>query len=429
MPVNSIHRELGVHSSTPVTFELLAKLVEEKVREQEDLDFKSTLYHPQNIKDREELVKDICAMANTSGGWIICGISDEKDEAREIKSVDLTISSIPDMVQLLETRVEPPIRIDARPHLNAGGTETLVAIKVPHSKDAPHIIRLVEENKLKDRKAFCVPVRRGASTVWLDERGLRRLYETALGNGEEDVVDRTNALNSLARRANKTFNAMAFVLHSQPDINLHGRLDEAVARDIFKTVIVDQFATAQGYVPLSVTDVPMAVGDRKYVVSQNHLRFHAFAEIAFDGSAACAIQIAPVDADANEHRLDTLQPDETGQKHLELAIIEAFNFVTHVRDRLVPAVDATITCTIVPIGGEEIYIRANEGSWLGSLLRPREEAKALESFRPITMSMPSGVSDVDQYQLLQELILEVMNQGGISTIRVLDTAPTEESDS
>ena len=92
MASSALHRELRVPSRTQVSYELLSQLVANHVREQADLDFKRTLYHPKNEKEKEELIKDVCAMANSGGGWIICGIAEENSAAADIIGVNLDVT-------------------------------------------------------------------------------------------------------------------------------------------------------------------------------------------------------------------------------------------------------------------------------------------------------------------------------------------------
>lgn len=92
-----------------MSFELLDDLVTKALREQADLDFKKTLYPPKNDKDKKELVKDVCAMANSSGGWIICGIDEKNSAAADVVGVVLETTSETDVHQILELRIDPPL--------------------------------------------------------------------------------------------------------------------------------------------------------------------------------------------------------------------------------------------------------------------------------------------------------------------------------
>lgn len=126
MASSTLHRELRVPSRTQVSYELLSQLVTNHVREQADLDFKRTLYHPQNKKEKEELVKDICAMANSRGGWIICGIEKENSTAADIIGVNLDVTDETKVHQMLEGRIDPPISVDIRVYHDQSAQKNLV---------------------------------------------------------------------------------------------------------------------------------------------------------------------------------------------------------------------------------------------------------------------------------------------------------------
>jgi predicted HTH transcriptional regulator len=81
-----IHRALGVEPGD-LTIDLLEQAVQAGVRESENLDWKESLYETQNPKWREEAAKDIAAMANSGGGWLVFGVRDEDDAAAGLSPV------------------------------------------------------------------------------------------------------------------------------------------------------------------------------------------------------------------------------------------------------------------------------------------------------------------------------------------------------
>ncbi|WP_321779943.1 ATP-binding protein [Schaalia cardiffensis] len=157
MATSALHRELGVPARTTVNYDLLCKLVEYGVREQSDLDFKQELYHPKNEKQKQELVKDVCAMANTGGGWIICGIAEDDSVAANVIGVNLEKTSETDVHQMLENRLDPPVTVDIRVYESADGEKTLVAIRIPDSPEQPHLARVTKpegQSNLWTQKLF-----------------------------------------------------------------------------------------------------------------------------------------------------------------------------------------------------------------------------------------------------------------------------------
>ncbi len=67
-----LHRALGL-APGPFDLDLVRQAVEGKVKEESDLDWKQNSYHPQNPTWQDEAAKDIAAMANSGGGWVVFG--------------------------------------------------------------------------------------------------------------------------------------------------------------------------------------------------------------------------------------------------------------------------------------------------------------------------------------------------------------------
>lgn len=425
MATSALHRELGVPVRVPVSFDLLSKLVEKGVREQADLDFKQTLYHPKNDKDKRELVKDVCAMANTGGGWIICGIAEKDNVAVKVVGLDLGITSETDVHQMLENRIDPPLTVSIRVYQSENQEKNLVAISVPDSSDRPHLIRTGES---KDTKAFQVPARKGASTVWLDERALRDMYRVSFNMRDQTEDNRTQRLDELSTKAGEEYPGIALVLVLSPHERLTGKLDKREVQSLLKQADLGRFAFDQGYSPLERVSGSLSVGDRRYIGRQTTLRLHAFIEIDFDGTIAIAIQLS-IDDPRLTHKgshLYTGQVDETTQKEVEYALIEAFNCASQLSYELNPASDSELQVSLVPHEDDPIIIRKNEGAWSGSLLRAREESIPIKRFRTTTRTLQASPSPEEEHEILTDLVFEVLNQGGIETTRVLQ--PIKQSD-
>lgn len=425
MATSALHRELGLPAQTSVTFDLLSSLVSKEVREQADLDFKQKLYHPKNEKDKKELVKDVCAMANTGGGWIICGIAEKDSAAAEIVGVDVGVTTETDVHQMLENRIDPPITIDIRAYQNATQSKTLVAIRVPDSSNKPHLMKIGDS---KDTRAFQVPKRKGPSTVWLDERALRAFYRESFNLASRSEGQANKRLEELSEKAVEKFPGLALALLLTPQEPLVGKLDKEYLRELLKNVELNKFSTYQGFSFLRGVESPLSVGDRRYTGGQTMYRFHAFMEVGFDGTIAVAIQLAVNEPEMDDQgrMLHANLPDEANQNDVEYALIEAFNFATQLEKSLNPSSDSQLQVRIVAHESDPIIIRKNEADWAASLLRPREESTPIKKFRTVTQTIHAGSSDAEDHETLTDLILEVMNQARIETIHILQ--PLQESE-
>lgn len=425
MARSALHRELGVPASTPVTFELLSQLANKRVREQADLDFKQKLYHPKNDKDKRELVKDVCAMANTSGGWIICGIAEDNGTADKIVGVSLEVTTETEIHQLLGHRLDPPVKVDIRVHQSVETGTNLVAICVPDSPDKPHLMRI---DDYRDTKAFQVPVRKGPSTVWLDERAIREEYRKRFALHDHVEKQHTDELDELAARASEKFPGIALIVALAPDDPLTERLNKDELRKTLQELEPSKFALPQGFSFLRDLDSVLSVGDRRYISNQARNRLHAFIEVGFDGTIGVAIQLSKHDPYLSEQdcHLYTDKLDETTQQELEFALVQAFNCCCQLSFALNPISDMTLQARLIAHGNDPIIIRRNEGPWLGSLLRPREESTPIHHFRTVTCDLQANPSREEEHEVLTDLVLEVLNQGGIETMHVLK--PLEQSE-
>ncbi len=147
-------------------YKLLAELdhndIQRLIGEEESktLDFKQDAYpepdtaNGQNKKEkkdknewRRELCKDISALANAEGGWIICGISEEDRKAVDIKGLGAGSDFDKELLrleQVANSQIEPPIRglrfraID----LPDPDKKGVIVIYVPRSPAAPHRSKL-----------------------------------------------------------------------------------------------------------------------------------------------------------------------------------------------------------------------------------------------------------------------------------------------
>lgn len=117
---------------------LLAQVCQEQWPETGTLDFKA-LPPKRDDKDREEFRKDLCALANADGGDIVYGISTKDDKACAI----MPIASPPfdalkrTMLQLLESRIEPPLPSVQFREVKVDDGYVIV-LRVPASYVGPH---------------------------------------------------------------------------------------------------------------------------------------------------------------------------------------------------------------------------------------------------------------------------------------------------
>lgn len=185
----AIHRELG-REPGDLTHELLDAAVTASVRETDDLDWKAELpTASREPKWQVEFAKDVAAMANSGGGWLVYGVREDRktSAAIEVVGVGTFEQSVEQQLRgVAYGNIRPPVQnLQFLPLQDPDRGDVLV-LRVPASVDVPH---LLPEGPHK----FGAPRRYGAQTQWMSERDLERAYRTRF-DGQRD---RQRALDDL----------------------------------------------------------------------------------------------------------------------------------------------------------------------------------------------------------------------------------------
>lgn len=190
----SLHRAIGISSTTEFTTEMIDQLVARQVAEAPDLDFKAEI-PPVKALAASDVKKDLCAMANIGGGVIVYGVAEDdnnKDHAgyrTDVRKVDESYEQA--YLSVAFGQIVPPL-FGVKLHRVEDEFCNALVVVVPKSRQVPHMY-FAEKN---DKKTIAVPVRHGAHSVWLTEAEISRLYR------ERFVAehDAKKALNSAYRR-------------------------------------------------------------------------------------------------------------------------------------------------------------------------------------------------------------------------------------
>lgn len=124
-----------------VNAEYLQRLCDDNCPESETLDFKRDL--PGNSdKDKHELLKDICSLANASGGDLVYCVDELDGVAASIvpASTEPPDNAKRRISQVLDAGLEPRVPGLRLHHVDVPGGYALV-VRVPASYDGPHCIR------------------------------------------------------------------------------------------------------------------------------------------------------------------------------------------------------------------------------------------------------------------------------------------------
>ena len=205
-----IHRALGLEAGN-ATIDLIQQAVDHGVEETADLDWKQAVYDSRKPNWDEEAAKDIAAMANSGGGWIVFGVKESggTNAACEIAPIGWSAAEQQRILRTAYAKIGPPVVGIEFYNIPCGneGDGSVVMMRVPDSADAPHFAR-------KGDNAFVAPRRNGPHTVYMSdreiERGFRERFQYA-DDREHLLQDRFERACEALRPEDGVFLAVAAV--------------------------------------------------------------------------------------------------------------------------------------------------------------------------------------------------------------------------
>lgn len=209
-----IHRALGLEPGN-ISINLFKQAVEHSVEETGDLDWKQVAYDSRKPRWDEEAAKDIAAMANSGGGWIVFGIEEDGDKntASEIVPISWSATDQQRILKAAYAKIGPPVvglEFHEVPCGNEGGG-SVVVMRVPDSADAPHFAK-------KGDDAFVAPRRNGPHTVYMSDREIERGFRERFQHADDQerlLQDRYERACEALRPEDGVFLAVAAVPYEQ----------------------------------------------------------------------------------------------------------------------------------------------------------------------------------------------------------------------
>ncbi|MGL5823829.1 MAG: AlbA family DNA-binding domain-containing protein [Nocardioides sp.] len=120
----------------------IGRLVDESIAETDQLEFKKVATFLEDDPGRDDFAKDVCSLANASGGLIVYGIGEAEGVATELAPFSKPTGELRQrLANILSSRLRPTPTIDAdflaTPDDAASG---YIVVAVPPSLDAPHAV-------------------------------------------------------------------------------------------------------------------------------------------------------------------------------------------------------------------------------------------------------------------------------------------------
>lgn len=135
----------------------------------------STVEFKRKVNSPDKIAKELCAFANSKGGYLIIGIDDD----RKVVGVDSEKSEI-DIVEIAcEFNIFPPIKPKSIDVINYNKKEIIV-VEIEESNNKPHTIEAIDEKGRKRRFAY---IRLGEKSV-IASREMKRILSGLNANAK-----------------------------------------------------------------------------------------------------------------------------------------------------------------------------------------------------------------------------------------------------
>ncbi|OIQ94669.1 divergent AAA domain protein [mine drainage metagenome] len=329
-----------------LTSDNIRSLVDLRIAEAFDLDFKEQLYG-HNDTGKRDLCGDVAAMANTAGGVIVIGISeDDSARAASAPGVAITEVEISRIRQIVAAGVSPMPAFDVLAVVDVVDGESgsvsphgFVLIAVPRSPLAPHAVLINEGLRF--------PTRNGATTRYLSEPEVAIAYrERLLGAARQ--ASRSEVIEAdVLERIDRTRDAW-LVVSLVPD--LPGEC--LITDDSFAAF--ERWISTRRLTPFDNTRVfyNATVGQGRMVADDTNtatltLARSAATELHTDGAGVLALRLWDISISGMNQEDDgnRIVSDE----YLAATIIGALSLLAeHARDRAQTSGTAAVRAVIAP---------------------------------------------------------------------------------
>jgi hypothetical protein len=422
-----LHLALGL-DGTDLTIELIETACAQRLKEREDLDWKATLpltLAADNAAGRdaqqEELAKDVAAMANTRGGAIVYGVTEQASAASEIRSVgEPNNETLQNIRRVASNLIFPPITGLTLTWLSSQDGTTVLVLEVPPSTESPHLIR-PRRQPAGSGFWFAVPYRNGPDTEWMPEKMIESAYRDRLANRRQRDADIHEMHAELVKTALETAGAAWIVAVARPERPLAARprtLDATKAREIFSSAwrtggrsalagavaadwVLEEVQPKRGLRRFRQTGSRTMRGPGQ---SQGHIR--AIAEVHHDGSVGLAISRGGA-VHPNEH------PDKRflATTDLDQAALSLFTLVRQVARDLQVTSDYDVVLSVESSAG----VLFRHPSDIVGVLRDFSESDRVPPFRAVEGAFMISAGLDAAIASLVELAEDAVNQTGVTS--------------
>lgn len=424
-----IHRALGLEPGN-LTMNDINQVIAGKVEETADLDWKKKFYSIQNNAVMEEVAKDIAAMANSGGGWIVFGIKEdgENNAASSVNPIQWSADNERQIRNIAYSKIGPPvvgIEFSKIPCGENPDDGYVVLMHIPDSVDAPHFAR-------KGDDAFRAPWRNGPHTEFMTERDIERGFRERFQRGVEQEKTLQGYFEQAAEALNPeegVFLAIAAVpvtpkisagpvdrktviqhtnlwAYSYLIASRRGNCSKEEKIETEFNFIWNQGEHVKGMRRWVIRNLPQTIAGkyRKYLHD--------------DGTLAGAYQLGGVYNKASaSNQYPVGKPNHCRSKDIESALIDFFSLLReHAKERRVSG-GFRIRVGLVGDSNSPILVRTFEGSI--NILMDEKYSEPINRFQPVSTFIDPLTPIEDILPPLRTLALDIVNQGGIQNLQII----------
>lgn len=423
-----IHRALGLEPGN-LTLEIIQKAIEEGLEETADFDMKRVVPDLKADKSKQEVAKDIAAMANSGGGWIIYGVGEGATGiAGSIHPCEWEAKEEQQMLTIAYTKIDPPVVGLEFNKISCGENSDekyLVLMHIPDSADAPHFARAEKNN-------FSAPRRNGPHTKPMTYRDIERGFRERFQRGVEQEKTLQGYFEQAAEALNPeqgVFLAIAAVPVT-PKISA-GPVDRRTAIQHINPWAYSYFITShQGKSPKEekieteftfIWNLGEHVkGMRRWVIRNLQQttggKYRKY--LHDDGTLVGAYQLGGVyNESAPSDQYPVGKPNHCRSKDIESALIDFFSLLReHAKERRTSG-GFHIRVGLVGNANSPILVRTIDR--FRQALTEESYSEPVKRFQPVSTFVDPLAPIEDILPSLRTLALDIVNQGGIQNLQVI----------
>jgi hypothetical protein len=405
-----LHQAIGA-APGPITSDMLDELIAQGIEESDDVDFKREI-PPEKALAQSDVVKDIAGFANSGGGALVFGMTEESRRATARVDVgEVTEAYERTLRKVAVSGIHPPVFGLEVSRVGEEGERALVVV-VPASIDLPHLIYRHDY--------FGAPVRYHADTIWMRERQLEQMYRarfearSRVSQTIDDLYDETAA----GRSTNERAWLVAVAAPRLPRIGPRPE-QETVAAAVKAAASLSWSIMQNSWIhPFeSVDQLNPRRGMRRWVLrdrtSERMKWCEAWMAMLDDGTVTLAMAVGGYLDPHNQNQ--QVAGSEVYGKTVEACVLELLLLVHEASAALGTSGEYDVKLGIEWTGAEPLLITTFDRHGF----RYTDNAVPLGRYTPLRTGIDARAGGDDLQRQMHGVALDAVNQGGVQNLQII----------